>query len=156
MNIARWLSLCFGRRPPTTGHVRLRIVNVSRQVELADSVGVADDGPRRRKGLLGRSSLSAGEGLWIVPCEAIHTFGMQFAIDVVYLDRDKKVKKIKHSVPSARLSACFTAHSVLELPSGSVRRTGTMPGDRLEFLRVCLPSARAGNARSSETSHLYT
>src|SRR5215469_3545037 len=148
MKIARWLRLCFGQRRPPTRPVRLRIVNVSRQVELANSVGIAGDGPTRRKGLLGRNSLSQGGGLWIVPCEAVHTFGMKFAIDLVYLDRDKKVKKVRHRVPSGRLSACFTAYSVLELASGSVRRTGTIPGDQLEFLCASLQDAGSDHAGS--------
>ena len=103
---------------------------------LAHCVDVADSGAKRRKGLLGRAMLPAGEGLWIVPCEAVHTFGMQFPIDLVYLDRDKRVKKVRHGVPPRRLSACLFAHSVLELASGSIRRTQTQPGDKLEFSSV--------------------
>jgi len=111
----------------------VRVSNATRQVELAYRVDVADNGRKRRKGLLGRESLAAGEGMWIVPCEAVHTLGMRFAIDLVYLDRNNMVMKIRHGVPPWRMSACFSAHSVLELASGSVRRTGTMPGDRLEI-----------------------
>jgi hypothetical protein len=58
---------------------------------------------------------------------------MQFPIDLVYLDRNKRVKKVRHAVPPWRLSACLSAHSVLELASGSVQRTQTKPGDELEF-----------------------
>jgi uncharacterized membrane protein (UPF0127 family) len=71
--------------------------------------------------------------MWIVPCEAVHTVGMRFAIDLVYLDRNHVVLKTRHGVTPWRISACLSAHSVLELASGSVRRTGTQPGDRLEF-----------------------
>lgn len=133
MKIARWFSLSFGQHRLATRYVRLRIVNVSRQVELADSVGVADDGPKRRKGLRGRSSLSKGEKLWIVPCEAVHTVGMQFAVDLVSLDREKRVIKVRHDMPPSRLSACLSAHSVFELSSGLISRTQTGPGDRREF-----------------------
>jgi uncharacterized protein len=122
--------------------VRLRISNLTRQVELAHCVDVADHGAKRRKGLLGREMLSAGEGLWIVPCESVHTFGMQFPIDLVYLDCDKRVKKVRNDVPPWRISACLSAYSVLELASGSIRRTGTRPGDKLEFSSVPLPSDR--------------
>jgi uncharacterized membrane protein (UPF0127 family) len=99
-------------------------------------VEVADHGATRRKGLLGRSGLLAGEGLWIVPCESVHTFGMKFPIDLVYLDRNKKVKKVRHSVPPWRLSACLTAHSVVELASGTIQMTKTRPGDKLEFSSI--------------------
>jgi uncharacterized membrane protein (UPF0127 family) len=154
MNIARWLRLLLRQRRWSKPYVRLRIVNVSRQVELADSVNVADYGQARRKGLLGRSALSEGEGLWIVPCEAVHTFGMQFAIDLIYLDRDKRVKKIRHGVPSRRLSFCFTAHSVLELAYGSVRKSGTMPGDKLEFLCSSILDTRIDDAGQPSPSSI--
>jgi uncharacterized protein len=61
---------------------------------------------------------------------------MKFAIDLVYLDRSKRVKKVRSGVPPWRLSACFSAHSVLEFASGTVNRTQTRPGDRLEFTPV--------------------
>jgi hypothetical protein len=115
---------------------RLRVLNLSRQAVLADCVEVADHGATRRKGLLGRNSLAEGEGLWIVPCESVHTFGMKFPIDLVYLDRKKKVKKVRSSVPPWRLSACLSADSVLELASGTIHTTQTRPGDVLEFSPV--------------------
>jgi uncharacterized membrane protein (UPF0127 family) len=112
---------------------RFSVVNNTRQIQLAHSIEVAGDASTRRKGLLGRSAICEGEGLWIVPCEAIHTFGMKFSIDLVFLDRNKIVKKVRHNVVPGRLSMCLSAHSVLELASGSVRLTGTVPGDKLEF-----------------------
>src|SRR6267154_4357910 len=118
----------------------LKIWNLTRQAVLADCVEVADRGATRRKGLLGRSGLSAGEGLWIVPCESVHTFGMKFPIDLVYLDRNKKVKKVRSGVPPWRLSACLSAHSVIELATGTIHRTQTSPGDRLEFSSADAPS----------------
>jgi len=119
-------------RPPKPD-LRLRISNLTRQSELANCAEVADDGAKRMKGLLGRRELRPGEGLWIRPCEAVHTFGMHFPIDLVYLDRNLRVKKVRSDVPPWRLSACLTAHSVLELASGTIRGTHTRPGDRLEF-----------------------
>ena len=113
--------------------LRLKISNLTREAELATSVEVAHRGAKRSKGLLGRDGLSAEEGLWIVPCEAIHTFFMRFPIDLVYLDRNRRVKKVRSNVRPWRLSGCLTAHSVLELAAGTVLRTQTRPGDRLEF-----------------------
>lgn len=109
----------------------LSIVNITRQTQLADRVQVAGDGGSRRKGLLGRERLAEGEGLWIVPCEAVHTFWMRFAIDLIYLDRDHRVVKTLSNVPPWRLSACLRAHSVLELATGVVRNTQTRAGDQL-------------------------
>ena len=120
-------------RPAAKPEVRLKVSNLTRQVTLAGSVDVADRGAKRRKGLLGQDRLGREEGLWIVPCEAVHTFGMRFAIDLVYLDRARKVKKVRSEVRPMRLSGCLSAHSVLELAAGTIHRTGTRPGDRLEF-----------------------
>ena len=111
----------------------MRVRNLTRQTELGTLVEVADKGKSRNKGLLGRKGLDAGTGLWIVPCEAVHTFWMQFPIDLVYLDRGMRVKKIRHSVPAWRLSGCLSAHSVLELPAGTIRASLTEPGDKVEI-----------------------
>ena len=86
------------------------------------------------QGMLGRERLSSGEGLWIIPCEAVHTFWMRFPIDLVYLDSKKRIRKLVSEVPAWRLSACLRAHSVLELPPGTIRETQTQRGDTLAFL----------------------
>lgn len=112
---------------------RLKVTNLTRGTVLATRLEVADSGPKRNKGLLGRKGLDAGGGLWITPCESVHTFFMQFSLDLVYLDRKNIVKKVRESVPPWRLSACLSAHSILELPSGTIRATQTQPGDKLEF-----------------------
>jgi uncharacterized membrane protein (UPF0127 family) len=117
---------------PLESH-RLQVFNLTRQTVLADRLEVADHGANRRKGLLGRDGLLAGEGLWIKPCEAVHTFCMRFAIDLVYLDRKNRIRKIRSGVPPWRISSCLSAHSVIELPSGTVVATQTQPGDLLEF-----------------------
>jgi len=66
---------------------------------------------------------------------------MQFPIDLVYLDRENRIKKLRSAVPAWRLSACFFAHSVLELPAGTIRNSQTQPGDKLDFS----PAAMSGN-----------
>ena len=94
---------------------------------------MADTSAKRRTGLLKHSKLDPGSGLWIAPCESVHSFGMKFAIDIVYLDRKKKVRKTRKEMAPWRMSACLTAHSVLELPVGAIEASGTKPGDQLEF-----------------------
>jgi uncharacterized membrane protein (UPF0127 family) len=133
MNLIHWISGHLSPRNRANPNSPLKILNLTREVVLAHRVEVADQGATRRKGLLGRSSLPAGEGLWIVPCESVHTFGMKFPIDLVYLDRNKKVKKVRSRVPPWRLSACLSAHSVIELATGTIHRTQTSLGDKLEF-----------------------
>jgi len=105
--------------------------NETRKTVLADGAEVADTSAKRRTGLLKHSRLEPGDGLWIRPCESVHTFFMKFPIDLVYLDKRLKVRKVRHAVPAWRLSACLTAHSVLELPAGTARQTGTAVGDLL-------------------------
>jgi uncharacterized membrane protein (UPF0127 family) len=100
---------------------------------LGHSVTVAADSRSRRTGLLKHDRLEPGEGLWIAPCEAVHTFGMKFAIDVVFLSRSKKVLKVRKHMGKLGVSICLRAHSVLELPAGVLDNTGTAPGDQLEF-----------------------
>ena len=111
----------------------MRAVNLTRQTELASQLAVASTSATRRKGLLGRAGLAPGEGLWILPCEAVHSIGMQFAIDVLYLDRKKRVIKMRHYMAPCRLSACLRAHSVLELPAGTLRRSETQRGDVIQI-----------------------
>ena len=111
----------------------LKIENLTRQTELASHLEVADTPSTRNKGLLGRAGLPSGGGLWIVPCSSVHTFFMKFPIDLVYIDRRKKVKKVRSHVGPWRLSACLLAHSILELPGGTVDSTQTRRGDQLAF-----------------------
>jgi uncharacterized membrane protein (UPF0127 family) len=112
---------------------RLKIQNLTRGTEIAFCLEVADTPSTRNKGLLGLTGLPSGGGLWIVPCSSVHTFFMKFPIDLVYIDRRKKVKKIRSRVGPWRLSACFFAHSILELPAGTADSTQTRRGDQLAF-----------------------
>src|SRR3974390_1941551 len=113
-------------------NVRMRVLNITRNTEVASSAEVAASGAKRTKGLLGRESLERGNGLWIIPCEAVHTFFMQFPLDLIYLDKKHRVKKVRSKVPPWRLSACLSAHSVIELPGGTVQDSQTRVGDQLE------------------------
>ena len=110
--------------------------NVTRGIELATHIRVADSSAARRRGLLDAENLEPGTGLWIVPCEAIHTFGMKVRLDIVFLDKNLKVRKISPDVGPRRISICLRAHSVLELAAGTASRSGTQPGDQL----TCAPS----------------
>jgi uncharacterized membrane protein (UPF0127 family) len=132
---------------------RLAVTNLTRGTVLATSLEVAKSASKRNKGLLGRKGLAAGEGLWIIPCESVHTFFMQFSIDLVYLDRMNTVRKVRESVPPWRLSACLSAHSILELPAGTTRETQTESGDILEFSPAPLPSSDKYEASDAGQGH---
>lgn len=103
---------------------------------IAAGVERAESPWERMKGLLGRSSgeFGTGRGLWISPSQGIHTIGMQFPIDVVYLDYAGRVIKAYHRLAPYRVAAVLLrARSVLELPAGTLELTGTEVGDFLEI-----------------------
>lgn len=77
---------------------------------------------KRMKGLLGRCSLNAGEGLHIKPCSSIHTIGMRFAIDAVFLDRRGCVVRVVRNIPSGKwwISGGWHAYSVVEFSACSL------------------------------------
>jgi uncharacterized membrane protein (UPF0127 family) len=112
---------------------RLRVHNQSQDTTLADRAQIADTSRTRKTGLLKHDRLERGEGLWITPCEGVHTVGMKFPIDVLFLDKQRKVVKVRAAMPRWRLAACLWAHSVLELPSGTAAATKTAAGDQLDF-----------------------
>lgn len=107
------------------------VINETRKTTLGDRIEIADRGKLRMKGLLGRDRLDHGGGLWIIPCEAVHTCWMKFTIDLVYLNRKRRVAKIKRGVPAWRISGALLAHSVLELPAGTIEETLTRKGDQI-------------------------
>jgi uncharacterized protein len=108
--------------------------NLDREAVLASNVRLADTPRARRVGLLKHESLQPGDGLWIFPSQAIHTFGMRFPIDVAFLDSELRVRRVYPGLVPYRLTSfIWGAKSVLELPSGSLASTGTMAGDQLQF-----------------------
>lgn len=111
----------------------MRVVNRTRTTVIGDFVDVARTSTARRTGLSKHTLLNSGEGLWIVPCEGVHTFGMNFPIDVLFLSKDRRVLKIRDNMVRGRMSFCLRAHSVLEIPAGTAGETGTEVGDQLDF-----------------------
>ena len=113
--------------------MKYRLRNVTRGTVLGDAIDLADTSEKRTTGLLKHKQLLPGEGLWIVPCEGVHTFFMKFAIDLVYIDRKKVIRKVVPNVAPWRLSMCLSAHSIIELPAGTAVAGSASKGDQLEF-----------------------
>ena len=110
--------------------------NRTRQTHIATALAVADTHWRRLRGLLGLGSndFRNGSGLWIVPCHGVHTLGMGFPIDVLYLDGGLKVVGIQSDVRPWRFApVLWHAASVLELPCGTATETKTAVGDTIEI-----------------------
>lgn len=118
---------------------RVCVLNRTRERFVATNVAVADSYFRRLVGLLGKTRrwARAGRGLWIVPSHGVHTIGMLFPIDLIFLDRAMNVVHLEEHVRPFRISrVSLRSHSVLELPAHTVFRTGTCVGDKLEFLKT--------------------
>jgi len=95
-------------------------------------VRVAASFAARAMGLIGRSRLGPHEGMWFDRCDSIHTMFMRIPIDVLFLDRDGCVLRAMRTVAPWRPYIGFPgAASVLELSSGTIERTGVIPGDVL-------------------------
>ena len=110
--------------------------NRTRQAYLATELAIADTHWTRLRGLLGRRAgdFRKGCGLWIVPCHGVHTLGMAFPIDVLYLDRDLRVIYIHSELRPWRVAPVRRlAASVLELPTQKVSETKTQIGDTIEI-----------------------
>lgn len=108
----------------------MKAINKTKGKELAGTLSSAGDLWHRMKGLLGRRSLSRAEGLLITPCRGVHTFGMSFAIDLIFLDRENVVLAVYPEVPPNRLRPIHpSACGVLELAAGRIAETATEPGD---------------------------
>ena len=118
-----------------TGEPALSAVNVSKgKVILARHVEWSGTSAERRRGLLGRSKLDPEEGMYLAPCQWIHTFWMKFPIDVLFLSKNGRVLAIHHGLRPFRLSRpVLRAQGVLELAAGRARETNTEVGDIVEF-----------------------
>lgn len=101
---------------------------------VAVQLHAALDSAARRTGLLGRDTLPDGEALVIAPCQAVHTFGMRFAIDVVGLTREGRVVTCRAQVPRRRLVLALRAWAIVELPAGTIARWRLQPGDVLQVV----------------------
>jgi uncharacterized membrane protein (UPF0127 family) len=102
---------------------------------LAPNLAVADTFFTRLKGLLGKQELPPGEGLWIKPCNSVHTFGMKFPIDIVFLDKKMRVVALAKTLRPNRVSHLYSeACSVLELPAGTIDVAVTVIGDHIEIV----------------------
>lgn len=118
---------------------RLYVFNETKQCFLSMNVSPADTHLSRLRGLLGRIRLRRDDGIWVVPSQGIHTFGMLFAIDVIYLDAQARViHLVEHLRPFRIAPLRVHAKSVLELPERSIYSSGTEVGDRL---LICSPEA---------------
>lgn len=115
------------------------VYNQTRDRFVATEVVVAATYWSRLIGLLGKTAAWSrpGRGLWLVPARGIHTFGVMFPTDVLFLDQELSVILVEEHIRPFSLSRmCFKARSALQLPAHTAFRTGTKVGDRLEIAHI--------------------
>lgn len=95
----------------------------------------AQTAAERMRGLLARPPLTASEALLLRPCWLVHTFGMAYPIDLVFIDRAGVVRRIDTAVPRSRVRGCACAWQTLELAAGGAERHGLCVNDVLSELR---------------------
>ena len=110
------------------------IVNARTGQSIASGVEIATTRRARRRGLLGRDGLNAGCAFVLSPCWAVHTIGMRFAIDVVFVDAEGLVVKIVENMNGWQMAASMVAATTIELWSGAVQAMDVHVGDRLALV----------------------
>ena len=108
------------------------LVNADTGARVAGRITAAVDSASRNRGLLGRTGLD-DEALVIAPCNAVHTFFMKFAIDIVFVDKAGTIVKVMPAVRPWRLAAAFRSFATIEMAAGTAARTDTRSGHRLEL-----------------------
>ena len=112
------------------------VYNQTRECFLGLRIAPADTMWKRLKGLIGRIRLGYDEGIWVVPSRGIHTVGLVFPIDVIYLDENLLVVHLVEHVPAFRIAPLKAqAASVLQLPAHTIYSSQTQVGDKLEICR---------------------
>jgi uncharacterized membrane protein (UPF0127 family) len=113
------------------------VYNQTRECFLSLGVTPADTTFARLKGLIGRLKLRVDEGLWVVPSCGVHTVGVLFPLDLIYLDENLQVIHLIEHFPRFRISPLRTqASSVLELPTHTIYSSQTQLGDQLLICAV--------------------
>ncbi len=115
----------------------VKVVNLMTDQVLAHPVYCATSFCQRMQGLLGRSMMTDGEGLYIPKCKSIHTFFMKFSIDIVFIDKKYKVKKVITGLKPFRF-ACgsYKTAGTLELAGQTINKRPCRPGDQLAFVKI--------------------
>ena len=97
------------------------------QIEIADTFFL------RFKGLLGTMTLPFDKGLLLTHCNSIHMFGMLYALDIVYLDKDGLILKLVENLKPFQISCCWKAQDTLEVKSGTIKQVGWKIGEKLKW-----------------------
>jgi hypothetical protein len=126
------------------------LINERTREQVATSVEIAATRKSRRRGLLGRRGLDETSAMLLAPCTAVHTVGMRFAIDVVFVDRQGYAVKIVRDLRPWRIALAAGASAVIEMAAGSLRWGQVLPGDRLYLAPATEPAPQAAAAEDAD------
>ncbi|MFE8699620.1 DUF192 domain-containing protein [Cytobacillus sp. FJAT-54145] len=116
------------------GEKVMRLMNLVNDQQIANRVGQAYSFHKRLVGLMFTKSLAPGNGLHIKPCRSIHTFFMNYPIDVLFLSEENEVIAcFEHFSPRKIGKVIHRASSVVELPAGTIEKTNTKVGHKVQF-----------------------
>ncbi len=112
----------------------VRVVNETRNSVLAEEALWAQSFWTRLRGLLGRPEPQEGQGLLLDPCKSVHMWGMKYSLDILFSDASDRVVGLREELSPWKTTKIYrSATRVLELPVGSIQKTGTCVGDQLRF-----------------------
>jgi uncharacterized membrane protein (UPF0127 family) len=127
------------------------VFNKTRESFISLSVAAADTHLARLKGLVGRLRLKSDDGIWVVPSQGVHTIGVLFAIDLIYLDADHRVVHTIESFGTFRIGPIRrNCASVLELPTRTIYSSQTHVGDEL---LICSPDEMKAYLKGNQSNH---
>ncbi|WP_373531399.1 DUF192 domain-containing protein [Vampirovibrio sp.] len=113
------------------------VINKTRNTVVASQVRKADTYFKRLVGLMGKPVIPQGFGLWIVPCQDIHSFFMRVEFDAIFLNQEGQVLHLVQRMKPWRISKFVRGGKVvLELSAGTIEQSGTQPGDELALQAI--------------------
>ena len=115
----------------------MRLYDLDQQRTIVDDLESAEALGARTRGLIGHEPLRLGQGMLIRPCRWIHTVGMSFPIDVLYVNKRWRIVAVSENLRPGRIDRpVFHAWFVVEMAAGAIRQAGVKVGDRLEVQNV--------------------
>jgi uncharacterized membrane protein (UPF0127 family) len=126
------------------------LVNSTKKTAVCDRCHFADSVLKRMVGLLNRKTLLPGDGLLLDRCYGIHTIGMRFPIDVLFLDKELRVMRAVQALPPYRTCVVRQAVYVLELPVGAIQASRTEAGDQIQMRTTATETTTSLKAPASE------
>ena len=113
----------------------MKLISTRTQAVIVENLRVANKPWSRICGLLFKPALTSNQGLALIPCNSIHSLGMRYAIDVIYLDKKNRVVKCSSDFkPNSLGPVVFKSRAVIEMPAGKLRGLDIQIGDQLNFV----------------------